>query len=199
MEKDPFPFARAALVRVFRAPLISRGLKVEKAVKRVMRPASDILVRSGRAGRAFVMGITLGLGLADILLLCDILCVPERVIELLREGLTLFVPSELLDPVCLAVLDPFTEVRGVADGATVGDTDAEPDADSDADPDPETDPEEETDPVPDPEEETDPVPDPDEETEPVPEPDEETDPVPEAEEDGDPLADPEEDPLAVVL
>jgi hypothetical protein len=112
MEKDPFPLMRAALVSVFRAPLISRGLKVEKVVKRVIRPAMEIFLRSGMAGISFVIGK--GLGLADILLLWDILCVPERVIEPI-----LLVANPLRDPVCLAVVEPFTEVKLVAEGATV--------------------------------------------------------------------------------
>jgi hypothetical protein len=114
MEKDPFPLARAALVSVFRAPLISRGLKVEKVAKRVIRPAIDIFLRSGMAGISLVITLGLGLGLADILLLWDILCLAERV----REPI-LFVANALGDPDCLAVVDPFTEVTPVAEGATV--------------------------------------------------------------------------------
>jgi hypothetical protein len=78
------------------------------------------------AGIALV--IVEGLGLADILLLCDILCVPERVSEAI-----LFVANALGDPVCLAVVDPFTEVKLVAEGATVADcvTDTEVEEETD--------------------------------------------------------------------
>ena len=65
MEKEPFPFCRAALVKVFRAPFISRGLKEEKELKRVVSPSRDIFWRLGKDG-------SWGIGVAELL------CVPER-------------------------------------------------------------------------------------------------------------------------
>ena len=71
MENDPFPFCKAALVSVLRAPLISRGLNDEKETKRDDNPSSDILVRSGRVGISadctyeaedVPLGVVLGVG-----------------------------------------------------------------------------------------------------------------------------------------
>ena len=85
MEKEPFPFKSAALVNVFSAPLISRGLKAENEVKRDTSPSIDILVRSGRGGMvANGIGLALSDCVTDILLVGDILCVGVRVPR--REG-----------------------------------------------------------------------------------------------------------------
>ena len=85
IENDPFPFCRAALVSVLRAPLISRGLKDEKETKREDNPSSDILVRSGRVGISadctyegedVPLGVVLCVGeYVDILLEGEIDCV----------------------------------------------------------------------------------------------------------------------------
>ena len=65
MAKDPFPFCRAALVRVFRAPLISKGLNAENDTKREDSPSSDIWVRSGRVGMepGICVAVAVGLGI----------------------------------------------------------------------------------------------------------------------------------------
>ena len=69
---DPLPFCRAALVRVFNAPFISRGLYEEMDVKRDDIPARDIFVRSGSCGTPTAGK---GLALTDILLVAEIDCV----------------------------------------------------------------------------------------------------------------------------
>jgi hypothetical protein len=64
IEKEPLPLRRAALVRVFRAPFISRGLNAANVVKRETKPSMEMFVRSGRDGMftGFLVGV------ADILL-----------------------------------------------------------------------------------------------------------------------------------
>jgi len=50
MAKDPFPFAKAAPVRAFKAPLICNALYEEKLVNKSRSPLSDRAVRFGSEG-----------------------------------------------------------------------------------------------------------------------------------------------------
>jgi hypothetical protein len=81
MANDPLPFCRAALVSVFRAPLISRGLYAEKETKRDDSPSRDIWVRSGRVGiepgGREGQGLGETVGDVEVLILYDILLVDE--------------------------------------------------------------------------------------------------------------------------
>jgi len=220
MAKDPFPFCRAALVRVLRAPLISRGLKAEKDTKRFDRPSSDIWVRSGRVGMAPGMlvavavggaeDVGLGSGVAeyvnDILLEGEIECV-DLPVGLMTVRLTVSDGRVVLVCVCVCEpeADPVTEGELLAEGEPLAEGELLTEGDPVTDPEPLTDPEAVADPEPltDPDPLTDPeaVTDPEElvecevltETDPLTEPEPDVDPVTEPE----PVPDPEEEKAAV--